>query len=260
MAKQLLIYDSAVPVSSGRHREWCIERRPYSFASNINSVPLTAVEIPHAAREYAIVFAGTDSVVPVVLLGAVGNNNDYLAEDGSWRAEYVPAFIRRYPFVFSLTEDKSRFALCIDEQWAGCNQEGRGERLFDSQGERTGYLNQMLKFLEEYQVQFNRTQAHCRKLKELGLLEPMQAEFTLSDGTKRQLVGFQVISREKLKALPAETLAELAKTDELELIYDHLLSMHNFGVLAKRAAARMASDQAAPSPPPAHPGDATEEA
>ena len=45
------------------------------------------------------------------------------------------------------------------------------------------------------------------------------------------------VSREKLKALPAETLAEMAKTDELELIYLHLHSLRNFDRLRDRLAA-----------------------
>ena len=42
------------------------------------------------------------------------------------------------------------------------------------------------------------------------------------------------ISREKLKELPGDKLVELAKTDELELIYLHLQSMRNFTALRDR--------------------------
>lgn len=56
----------------------------------------------------------------------------------------------------------------------------------------------------------------------------MQAEFTLGSGEKTALTGFMVVDRAKLKALSGETLAELAKTDELELIYLHLQSARNF--------------------------------
>ncbi len=42
------------------------------------------------------------------------------------------------------------------------------------------------------------------------------------------------VNRDKLKALPGETLAELAKTDELELIYLHLHSLRNFEHLRVR--------------------------
>lgn len=59
----------------------------------------------------------------------------------------MPAFLRRYPFVFSSNDDASTFTLCIDEEFDGLNQDGRGERLFDSEGERTQYLQNVLGFL-----------------------------------------------------------------------------------------------------------------
>src|SRR5215510_423732 len=59
MATQLLIYETAVPVSAARHRDASVEvGADYAFARSVNSVPLMAVEFPHAAPEYAIVFAG----------------------------------------------------------------------------------------------------------------------------------------------------------------------------------------------------------
>ena len=129
--------------------------------------------------------------------------------------------------------------LCIDEAFDGCNEDGRGERLFDADGEQTQYLNSVLEFLKEYQMQFQRTQLFCKKLQELDLLEPMGAQLTLPAGEKLTLTGFQAISRDKLKALSGDQLAELAKTDELELAYMQIQSMRNFsGMLEKVGAAK----------------------
>lgn len=234
MAKQLLFYETAVPINLTRHRNLSIERVNYGFAAKVNSVPLTAVEMPRAAREYTIVFAGADDVTPIAVLGVEGNENVYV-EDGTWNADYVPAFVRRYPFVFSRNEEAQQFNLCVDESWIGCNYQGRGERLFDESGERTPYLSEMLSFLENYQANFNRTKAYCRNLKELGLLEPMKADFTLPDGTKKSLTGFMAVNRDKLKGLAPEKLSELVQSDELELTYYHLLSMNNFALMINRA-------------------------
>ena len=92
----------------------------------------------------------------------------------------------------------------------------------------------MLKFLQEYQAQFLRTQAFCARVKELDLLEPMQAQVTIEGGKRLSLGGFMAINKDKLKALPGDKLAELIKTDELELIYLHLQSMRNFEHLRDR--------------------------
>jgi hypothetical protein len=240
---QMLFYDKVVPVSPTQHGNLCIERVDFGFASKVNSVPLMAVEIPMAAREYTIVFAGTEqSITPVVVLGFADAQNLYLDENKAWKADYIPAFVRRYPFVFAQNEDATQFTLCVDEDWAGCNREGRGQRLFDDQGGQTEYLQNMLKFLSDYQNQFIRTQAFCKKLQELNLLEPMQAQITLPGGEKRALGGFLGASRARVKTLSPEKLAELAKTDELELAYLQMASLNNLGSIVNRAAPKKASD------------------
>jgi hypothetical protein len=250
MASQLLIYESAVPVSNTRHGTWSVEvGADYGFSKGVNSVPLMAVEFPHAAAEYAIVFSGTaESFVPAVILGMRGNENLYLAPQGGWQAKYVPAFVRRYPFVFSSSQDGKTFTLCIDESFPGFNQQGRGQRLFGEDKKPSAYVSNVLKFLEQYQVEFRRTQAFCGKLRDLGLLEPMRAQATLPSGERLALTGFMAVSREKLKALPADTLAGLAKTDELELLYLHLQSMRNFAVMVERLGGKQQ-----PAPPPEPP-------
>jgi hypothetical protein len=134
--------------------------------------------------------------------------------------------------VFTRTAD--RFVLCVDEEFPGFNREDRGQRLFGEDGKPTAYVDNVLKFLQEYQAQFLRTQRFCTRIKELGLLEPMQAQVTMEAGRRLSLGGFMAVNRDKLKALPGDTLAELAKTDELELLYLHVQSMRNLEGLRDR--------------------------
>jgi hypothetical protein len=236
MTKQLLYYEHAVPVSAQRHRDWSLRAHSdYEFAGHSNSVPLAAVEFPTAAVDYAIVFTGSEEAVqPAVILGLKPDENLYLDGQGKWNASYIPAFVRRYPFVFSKSEEGSKFTLCIDEEYAGWNQEGHGKPLFDSNSEGTDFLNTMFRFVSDYQRQFDATLGFCRKLKELDLLEPMTARFKLPSGDKAALTGFMAIDRDKLKALPGDKLAELSKTGELELMYVHLQSMRNFSAMLTR--------------------------
>ncbi|MCC7083200.1 MAG: SapC family protein [Burkholderiales bacterium] len=243
MSAQLLIYESAVPVSRARHENLSVQvGEDYLFTRNVNSVPLTAVEFPHAAPEYAVVFAGNENaVMPAVILGLRNDENLYLSDKGAWQAKYIPAFVRRYPFVFSSRDDGKTFTLCIDERFAGFNREGKGQRLFGDDGKATSYTENVLKFLQEYQAQFQRTQAFCRKLKEHDLLEPMQAQMTTQQGQRLALSGFMAVNRDRLKKLPAEVLAQLAATDELELIYLHLQSMRNFNQMRERLTASVAA-------------------
>src|SRR5262245_6429163 len=238
MTAQLLIYETVVPLSAARHRDCAVEiGGNYGFSKKANSVPLMAVEFRAAAFEYPIVFGGTkENVMPAVILGIRDNQNLYLSQDGKWAAKYIPAFVRRYPFVFSNSANGQRSVLCIDEEFSGFNREGRGQRLFDDDNKPTPYVANILKFLQEYQAQFERTQAFCQKVRELDLLEPMQAQVETKSGEKWSLAGFMAVNRAKLKAIPGDKLAELAKTDELELLYLHLQSMRNFSGLPGRLA------------------------
>src|SRR5688572_16227477 len=171
VATQLLIYETAVPVTHARHGAWSIETgSDYGFTRNVNSVPLVAVELASAAAEYPVVFGGTgDTVMPAAILGLRNDENLYLTPEGGWQAQYIPAFVRRYPFVFSSRDEGKTFTLCIDEGYTGFNQEGRGQAIFDAEGKPTEYVQNVLKFLQQYQVEFQRTQVFCRKLKELNL-------------------------------------------------------------------------------------------
>jgi hypothetical protein len=253
MSRQLLIYETAVPVSASRHGDCSLASAPdFAFSAAVNAVPLMAAEFLRAAVEYAIVFTKSgDVVMPAVVLGVRGNENLYLGADKSWQADYIPAFIRRYPFVFSSSSDGKTLTLCIDESHPGVNRQGRGERLFGDDGQPAPYVERVLKFLQEYQSQYERTRAFCRQVDELGLLEPMQAEVSTPRGGKLSLNGFFGVSRARLRALPADTLARLAKTDELELLYLQLHSLRNFNDVKDRLIGMLKDDAAAlPSPVP----------
>lgn len=234
MTVQMLFYENAAPVSSRRHAGCSVELGGYGFSRKVNSVPLTAVEFRSVAGEYPIVFAvGGQTTQPVAVLGLRGEENLYVSEAGDWCGRYIPAFVRRYPFVFSSRADDSRFVLCVDEAFPGFNREGRGQPLFADDLQPSPYVSRVLRFLQEYRAQFMRTRAFCRRLGELDLLEPMQARVLAGD-TYLSLGGFSIVSRDRLKALPVDKLGELAVTDELELIYLHLQSLRNFEALRNR--------------------------
>ena len=255
MAKQLLIYESAVPMSAARHSKTSYEAGgDYAFSAGVNAVPLAAIEFIAAAAEYAIVFAENgEEVLPVAVLGVRPEQNLYLSSDSQWQAKYIPSFIRRYPFVLAAGPDKKTLTLCIDEAHPRLNREGRGERLFLEDGKPSAYTQQMLRFAQQYQLHFERTRAFGKKLKELQLLEPMRAQMTSVQGERLSVGGFMAVSRAKLRALSGDTLQTLAKTDELELLYLHLYSLRNFSEVKDRLAGATAQGlEAAPQGAPVH--------
>ncbi len=227
--KQMLIYEQVAPVARDKHRALSIKpTNNYDFARQTNSVPLVVGEFALTAMHYAIVFGQTaDGPIPAAVLGGRDNENVFVTAEGSWSAPYIPAFIRRYPFVFGSDEKNETFTLMIDESYPGINSDGKGERLFDSEGKETGFLKNIMGFLTEYQGQVQATQAFAKKLAELGLLDGAEAHLPSPGDPERRLRGFNIVSREKLRALPAKTLSQLNTGGELELIYLHLMSLNN---------------------------------
>ena len=236
MSKTLLIYERAVPVTRARHGNCGVKAgADFSFASDVNSMPLLAQEFREAIREYPIVFAGSgENIMPAVLLGFGENDNLFVDEAGKWNARYIPAFARRYPYVFSSSDDGKTLTLCIDEEFSGFSEKGDGERLFDDAGEQTAYLKKVLEFQTEFQRLFQRTQAFCKNLQQLDLLDPMQAQLKMGAEEEMLIGGFMVVNRDRLKEVPADKLSELALVDELELVFLHLQSLHNVTDLGRR--------------------------
>lgn len=238
MTKQLMFYEKVAPISLERHKSWSLTQgTDYSFAADSNAAPLMCAEFATAATELPIVFGKGDSgYAPVVVLGIEQGKSLLVDGKGQWKGKYVPAFLRRYPFVFAAGEDGQTFTLCLDEAYKGCDPKGKkGDKLYGADDAPTETLDKALEFTKNYEIEARRTSEFCRLLDEAGLLDPMQAGIVMPNGEKRSVTGFHVVSRERLKALEGEQLADFFKRDVLELIYYHLVSMRNMEKLRELA-------------------------
>ncbi len=246
MNKQLLIYDKVVPVNRQEHRGLSVKRTTsFDFARDLNSLPIVDAEFARVALEMPIVFAKTDTgVVSLALLGAAENRNSFVDDEGAWSGTYVPAFLRRYPFVFAVDQESDQMTLCVDDTFSGLNEDNIGERLFDAEGTETTYLTTVLNFMEEYQSTFNRTQQFCDRLQDRDLLEEARIDYRLSNGQQGGVTGFWRVSNDKLRALPDEDIVEMFRMGDLDLIQLHMLSMHNAEALIARSLGDVAEGDA----------------
>jgi hypothetical protein len=225
-----MLYEAVMPCSTTRHRNWWLERgADFRFAGQLGLVPLLVSEFASAVFEYSIVFSGQDSpLMPAALLSLdPGGVNAYVGPDGEWRAKYVPAFLRRYPFLLASTDGGRTVSLCLDESCSGFNQSGRGMPLFTGNGQMSPLLDEVLKLLKEYERDFERTRSFCTRVQQLGLLAPMRADIKQKSGKVTSLTGFSAVDRERLNALSGKTVDELFRSGDLELIYAHDLSLRN---------------------------------
>jgi hypothetical protein len=233
-----LFYKNVVPLSKEQHGTLSISSTEgFRFAASTNSVYIAAAEFARAAWEYPIIF-GADSegtVFPMVGLGLRNNENLYVNAEGRWNASYVPAYVRRYPFILAKVEPTSEhYTVCLDDEYPGLNANGEGNALFDDKGEQTAIVTQAIDFLKDYEKLRHATSLFCKSLVEFDLLDTMKASIEIKSGEKHALGGFQCVNREKLNALKQKNLVSLVKTGQMELIYLHLFSLNNIKGLTKK--------------------------
>jgi SapC len=223
----------------------------FTFAKKSNSLYMAGIEFIDACKEYPIVFTqlGTDKIVPVAMLGLREGENLFVSADGKWNASYVPAFVRRYPFVLSELPGQ-QMGVCIDEGYAGLNEQ-HGELLFDSKGNNTPFLQAALDFLNRYQVEYLRTDRFCQRLKDLGLLMEMNAKADLFDGSSFMINGLMVVDERRLLQLSDAQALEVFRSGELSWIYAHLVSLSNLNRLVDKLADSKRATRAQPAAGPA---------
>jgi hypothetical protein len=233
----LLFYDNPVALNKVDHKDTKIKRlaNHFKFAAKTNSVIVSGVEFSEAAKEYAVVFAKSgDNVVPVTLLGLRNEENLFVGEDGAWNATYIPAFVRRYPFVLAETGEQDQQVVCIDESFEGFSKI-EGEPLFEG-GEPTPVLKKALDFLNEYQKQFLRTEQFVNRLRDNDLLMSLDAKIDMTDGTQFALTGLLAVDEKRLLKLDDQKALELFRSGELAWIYSHLLSLGSLSGMVNRVA------------------------
>lgn len=242
MAKQLMIYENIQPLSSDAHREWSIAVEGYQFASTLISVPLVSTELLAAANEFPIVFSKNgEDYIPLAVMGLREGENLLIDADGRMTTRYVPAFLRRYPFMVGAGKDESMLiGLDVDSPYV-IKDGSKGHKIFTETGEQTQFLKDVVEFVKDYQFRSDVVNVFCSRLKELDLFELMSANVNVGGegGANISLRGFYVVNKEKLKALSDENVLDLFKKDGLELIYAHLSSLSNMNLLTQKVAEKI---------------------
>lgn len=248
---EMVYYEKPVLLDRHKHRKLRVKpSNSYAFARGANSLFVAVGEFVEAIKEYPIVFTRSPNgkFVPLVMLGLRQRENLFVGDDNQWRATYVPAFVRRYPFVLAQITGQQGMGLCIDEAYAGFN-ETEGEALFDEKGENTKFLNGAMEFLTRFQQEFARTEQFCDRLDKAGLFKEMNAKADLSDGRSFTVSGLYVVDEQKLRALPDADVLSMFRSGELNLIALHMASLTNMQKLVAMVAQRPAPAAAEPAPP-----------
>lgn len=230
----VLFYSQPEPLNAELHGNLGLVRSeaPYRFAAAGHVVPLTVTEFGLAAVSYPIIFSG-DSHQPLAVTGLNGGRNLFISPEGIYQVgTYIPAYVRRYPFVLANDDKAQRMIVCIDRASSLFAVNG-DVPLFEADGEASEYTRNAIKFCDDFETERRRTKSFVKALEGHDLFDVRQATFTptLPDGEagEPQIVAeYFAISEEKLGKLSGAQLVELRDNGALQQIYAHLVSLTNW--------------------------------
>jgi hypothetical protein len=227
------LYQQPTVLSRQKHKNILFTpQKDLSYTQNINSVPINTIEFSAASRELPIMFSKDkdDNYLPIAMLSLENKGHHLLTDKGVWKTEvYVPAFLRRYPFILS-----GKGAVCIDAKAPHFADKQTGKPLLTETGEFTPILKGAMTFLNRYEKQGEKTREFADACKAAEILKPCPFKIRQGKGKVLKLDNLYMIDVAKLSKLPAETVVEWHKKGWLALAYAHLNSLSSFQRLLER--------------------------
>ena len=223
-----IFYKELTPLLSTDHAGYSTSTNASAeYFANQHAVPLTVDEFILAQRFYPIVFSDADEPVPLALFGLNEGVNTFVDEKGQTNTPfYVPAYVRRYPFLLArLTPDAQEMSLCFDPQSGLIGDIKDGQPLFED-GKPTENLNNIMKFCEDFEMSVQRTGAFVREIKELDLLIDGEVSIQPNNSDKPFVYrGFKMVDENKLRDMHGDQLRKINQNGILPIIYAHLFSL-----------------------------------
>lgn len=236
-----ILYNDLVPLSSDQHASWGTKGlEGATFLKNVHAVPVVIDEFVQVQRTFPIIFADLENPVPLALMGLNEGVNVFLDDDGKFmQPVYVPAYIRRYPFMLAqLGQDPSELSLCFDPTSGAVAPDGDAVKLFED-GQPSQGTRDILSFCESFEQGAQRTGAFIKELQDLDLL--MDGEVSIQpEGASQPHIyrGFKMVNEEKLRDLRGDQLRKMMQNGMLTLILAHLFSLDLMREIYGRQAAQ----------------------
>ena len=251
----VLFYKNPQPLNPETHAGLGVKQidQPFGFLRDAHAVPVTVTEFGMASTAYPIIFVGND-FTPVAVMGVSEGQNLFVQEDGQTDPDfYVPAFVRRYPFVFANDNSGDRMLLCIDRD-APMVTNQPDVPLFEN-GEPSPFTQNAIEFCKEFERQRRSTTEFTEIIRRMGLMEQKSVVFQPRDlqgnpnGEQQKIADYWAIDEEKLNALTDEQFKELRTNGALGAIYAHMVSLLNWQRIIQRALLTQRGTQVAPEAP-----------
>ena len=224
------MYNQITLINTQEHKNSAVKRfNSLVYAKELISATITAPEFYECCKEYPIVFVKdeNDQWSASVMLGYKEKENLFIDEKGLWeKGRYIPASIRRYPFIY-VTGENNQLSLGIDIEALSESIEDAERKLFDEEGNPTDFTKSVLEFMNHFQSDAAATVNFIKQLEDWGLLEERTAQINTPDQKSYQINGFYVINEEKLHHLSKKKKQDICDQNGYSLITAHLISLSN---------------------------------
>lgn len=240
-----LFYQNPTPLDAKKHIDLSLKKNfGFKFTNGVNAVPVNLIEMPQICHFYPIAFSPDGSATPVAVLGLRDNENLYVDAQGNWDlTTYIPAYIRRYPFIFSEMPDNEQLTLCFDNDPSIIENNGE-QKFFSPDGKPSDLTKNALEFCKSYHAAAQQTLEFSKALATSDLLIERQATINVAGNRRINFSGFRIISEEKLANLDDKTFLEWRKKGWLPFLYAHLFSGAQWQRLTRLLNERLAKEAA----------------
>lgn len=232
------LYKNVEPLNRTKHKNYGTKNisKPFSFLKEWHFVPAIVGEFSIASGSYPIIFLG-DKKMPVLVMGLRQGTNVFVGEDCQFDSDhYVPAYVRRYPFVSATGSGDQPSTVCVDVDAPFIVKSKPETPFFDDAGEPTDYINKAVEFVSAFENDARATEAFVERLTALDLFE--QKSVRVADpnnpGNTITVAEYWGVSEEKFTNLPAEKVVELHKSGDLFAISAHLISLQRWERIMRR--------------------------
>jgi hypothetical protein len=233
-----LFYNDLAPLNSRDHGTWrarSVDKAPW--VAGQHAVPITTDEFALAHRDFPIVFSGGEQSVPLVLMGLNEGVNVFFDDEGTMTTPaYVPAYVRRYPFLLArLNTNSEEMSLCFDPSSGLVGEGEEGSALFDGD-QPSEHTKGLLQFCQNFEEAGARTQSFMEELKKAELLMDGELAIQRPEEPEKPYVyrGFKMINQDKLREIHGDKLRTWNQNGMLPLIYAHLFSLDLMRVIFAR--------------------------
>ncbi|MGH1398043.1 MAG: SapC family protein [Alphaproteobacteria bacterium] len=224
-ANMPLFYAGPAPLDAKIHADKALKKNfGFGFTKGVNAVPVNIIELPQVCHYYPIAFSPDGNATPVAILGLRDNENLFLKDDNTWLENaYIPAYVRRYPFIFSEMPDGDQLTLCVDMNDDVIEDKGE-QKFFDADGQPSELSKNALEFCKSYHAAAQQSIEFSQAIAKSGILVEREAQINVAGNKRINFSGFHIIDEQKFAELDDAVILEWRAKGWLPFVYAHLFS------------------------------------